>query len=171
MSPATIVPSRSQPDGNAELRNAVQEIGGAVERIDDPGVRLVGAFAAAAFLADEAVARTRLVEFRVERLLGAAVGGGDEIRRAFERNLQLLDFAEIALERAARFARGGDHHVEQCGVGHGACGLPAGSRGVKAGRKRCNTLRSFRERGNPAGAFSAARQRWVPAFPGTNGKR
>src|SRR6476620_8040154 len=46
-----------QADRDRKLRDAVQEVGGAVERIDDPGVALVGAFAAAAFLADEAVAR------------------------------------------------------------------------------------------------------------------
>ena len=34
-----------QADRDRELRNAVQEIRGAVERIDDPGVALVGAFA------------------------------------------------------------------------------------------------------------------------------
>ena len=32
-------------DRNRELRNAVQEIGGAVERVDDPAMRLVGAVA------------------------------------------------------------------------------------------------------------------------------
>ena len=34
-----------EPDRNAELRNAVQEIGRTVERIDDPGVGLVGSLA------------------------------------------------------------------------------------------------------------------------------
>ena len=47
-------------DRDREVRDAVQEVGGAVERIDDPGVGLVGAFARAAFLAEEAVARARL---------------------------------------------------------------------------------------------------------------
>ena len=61
-----------QADRNRELRDAVQEIGGAVERIDDPGVALVVAFAGAAFLADEAVARPRLGEIGVQHLLGAA---------------------------------------------------------------------------------------------------
>src|SRR5579862_266821 len=44
-----------QADRDRELRDAVQEVGGAVEWIDDPGVTLVGALAAAAFLAKEAV--------------------------------------------------------------------------------------------------------------------
>jgi hypothetical protein len=42
------------------LRDAVQEIRSAVERIDDPGVALVVAFAGTAFLADKAVTRPRL---------------------------------------------------------------------------------------------------------------
>src|SRR4029079_19723972 len=37
-----------EPDRDRELRNAVQEVGGAVERIDDPGVALVAAVAPAA---------------------------------------------------------------------------------------------------------------------------
>src|ERR1022692_100480 len=106
-------------DRDRELRNAVQKIGGAVERVDDPAVRLVGALARTSFLAEKAVTGPRLGELLVQRLLGAAIGGRDEIRRALERDLQLLQFAEIALERARGLARGGDHHVEQGGVVHG----------------------------------------------------
>src|SRR6185503_11354657 len=43
-----------QRDRDREVRNAVQEVGGAVERIDHPGVGLVAALAAAAFLAEKA---------------------------------------------------------------------------------------------------------------------
>jgi hypothetical protein len=45
-------------DRDRKLRNAVQEVGGAVERIDDPGVGLVVARARAAFLADKALERS-----------------------------------------------------------------------------------------------------------------
>ena len=76
-------------DRDGELRDAVQEIGGAVERIDDPAMGLVGALAHAAFLAEEAVAGPRLGQFGIQRLLGAAVGGGDEIGRALQRDLQI----------------------------------------------------------------------------------
>src|ERR1700716_3904906 len=55
-----------QAGRNRKWRKAVQEIRGAVERIDDPGVALVGAFAGAAFLADEAVARPCLGEILIE---------------------------------------------------------------------------------------------------------
>ena len=109
-----------QRDGNRELRNAVQKIGGAVERIDDPAMALVGALALPAFFAEKAIARARLGELLIERFLGAAVGGADEIGRTFERDLQLLKLAEVALERTRGLARGGDHHVEQSGVKHGA---------------------------------------------------
>ena len=101
------------------MRDAVQEIGGAVERIDDPAVGLVGAGVRAAFLAEEAVIGPRLGEVLAHDLLGAAVGGGDEIARSLQRDLQVLDLAEIALEAAAG-ARGGlDHDVEDCGMLHG----------------------------------------------------
>ena len=101
------------------MRNAVQEIGGAVERIDDPAMGLVGAVARAAFLAEKAVARPRLGQFLAHDLLGAAVGGGDEIARPLQRHLQVLDLAEIALEAAPGAARGLDHDVEDGGMQHG----------------------------------------------------
>ena len=107
-----------KPDRHREVRNAVQEVGGAVERIDDPHIGLVGALARAAFLADEAVAGPGLGQFVVERLLRALVGRGDEIRRTFQRDLQILDLAEIALQRAAGAARGFHHDVEKGGMQH-----------------------------------------------------
>src|SRR6202171_6804786 len=115
------------------MRNAVQEIGGAVERIDDPAMTFVGAGAGATFLAEKAVSRPRLGQFLVDDLLGAAVGGGDEIARPLERHLQMLDLAEIALEAAPGAARGLDHDIEDGGMQHGgpvpvaaAWGKPAG---------------------------------------------
>ena len=88
---------------------------------------LSAAFARAAFLADEAVAGTRLFELLAHDLLGAPVGRGDEIGRPLERDLQVLDLAEIALERAAGLARGLDHHVEEGGTEHGvACVVAEG---------------------------------------------
>ena len=106
-------------DRHREMRDAVQEIGGAVERIDDPAMALVGAGAGAAFLAEKAVGRPRLGQFLVDDLLGAAVGGGDEIARPLERHLQMLDLAEIALEAAPGTARGLDHDIEHGGMQHG----------------------------------------------------
>src|SRR5947199_229946 len=106
-----------QPDRDGEVRNAVQEVGGAVERIDHPGVGLVAALAVATFLAEKAIARPRLQQLGAQDVFGAVIGGGDEVGRAFERDLQVCDLAEVALEAAPGLARGGDHHVEQGGLG------------------------------------------------------
>ncbi len=105
-------------DRHREMRNAVQKIGRAVERIDDPAMGFVGAFVRAAFLAEEAVIGPRLGELFAHDLLGALVGGGDEIARPLQRNLQLLDLAEIALEAAPGAMRRLDHDVEDGGVKH-----------------------------------------------------
>ena len=101
------------------MRNAVQKIQRAVEWIDDPAMRLIAAFASTAFLAKKAVAWARKLEFFAQDFLGSPIRGGDEIGRALQRGLQVLDFAEIALERATRLARGLDHHVEEGGAEHG----------------------------------------------------
>jgi hypothetical protein len=95
------------------MRNAVQEIGGAIERIDDPPMTLVGAGARAAFFAEKAVVRPRLGEFLIDNFLGPPVGRGDEIARALERDLQMLDLAEIARQAAPGAARGFDHDVDE----------------------------------------------------------
>src|SRR6202166_3265791 len=49
-----------QADRNRKLRDAVQEVRGAVERIDDPSVALVVAHTCPAFFADEAINWARL---------------------------------------------------------------------------------------------------------------
>ena len=101
-----------QADRNRKMRDAVQEIRGAVERIDDPGVGLVIAHARAAFLADEAITWSRLGEVGVEHLLGAPVCHGNEIGGSLQRHLKILDLAEVALETAAGAARRFDHDVD-----------------------------------------------------------
>jgi len=96
----------------------VEEIRGAVERIDDPGVAGVGPRVTAAFLAEEAVARPGPAQFGFERLFGLAIGGGDEIARPLERHLEVFDLAEVTLERARGLASRRDHDVEEGGVLH-----------------------------------------------------
>src|SRR5260370_18296504 len=101
------------------MRDAVQEVRGAVEWIDDPPVTLIGAGARAAFLDEKAVIRPRLGEFRADDFLSAAIGGGDEIARSFQRDLQVLDLAEIAFEALTGAVRRFRHNVKDCGMGHG----------------------------------------------------
>ena len=78
------------------MRDAVQEVGGAVERIDDPAMMAVAARLDSAFLHQEAVAGPRLASSARSGLLGLEIGGGDEIAGALDRDLELLDFAEVA---------------------------------------------------------------------------
>ena len=101
------------------MRNAVQKVGRAVERIDDPAMGFVGAGMRAAFFAKKTVVRARLGELLAQDGLGAAVGGGHEIARSLERNLKLLDLAEVAFEAAGGAMRRLDHDVEDRGMQHG----------------------------------------------------
>ena len=85
----------------AKMRQAVQEIRRAVERIDDPAVAPVAAWRLAALLHEEAEAGPRALQLGLERALGLEVGVGDEIARALHRDLKLLDLAEIAEQARA----------------------------------------------------------------------
>ena len=105
-------------DRDREVRDAVQEVERAVERIDDEAVRLVRALHLAAFLEQEAVARPRLLEALADDLFGLLVGGGDEVGGTLARDLQVLDLAEIADEAAPGGARG-IHHDGDGGGGAG----------------------------------------------------
>src|SRR5699024_6271335 len=75
-----------QRDG--EVRQAVQEVAGAVERIDDPATLLVIlAFDAARFLQQKAEVRPRALEFLPQDLLGLEISGRDEISRSLAGHL------------------------------------------------------------------------------------
>ena len=82
--------------------------------------RLVRPLDQPALLHQEAVALARLAQLLVKDGFGAVVGGGDEIRRALDADLQMLDLAEIARQTAARFAGGVNHDRHQRGSWHGA---------------------------------------------------
>ena len=106
-------------DGDGEVGNAVEKIGGAVQGIDDPPVGSIGAVNRAAFLHQKAVGGAGLGKLSSNSVLGLPVGVGNEIRRAFLRHLQVLDLAEIPHQAARCLLRGGDHHVDQGGAGMG----------------------------------------------------
>src|SRR5262249_35042614 len=107
---------------DGELRDAVDKVGSAVERIDDPRVGLVAALVSPALLAEEAVAGPRLRKLGAQDLLRAVVGRRDEVRRSLQRYLQALDLAEVALEAACGLAGRLDHDVEERGAEHAAAG-------------------------------------------------
>ena len=96
----------------------MEEVGRAVEWIDDPAVRLVGTLDDALLLHEEAIAGPRLRQLLEEDLFRLLVGGGDEVARTLDRHLQVLDLAEIALQAAPGLDGGGGHDVHQGGVDH-----------------------------------------------------
>src|SRR5215467_9947407 len=100
-------------DRDGEDRNAMEKIGGAVERINNPVMGAIYARDVAALLHEEAVARTRSTKLGEQNFLGAVISGADEICGAFKRDLKLFDLAEIAREAAASLAGGGEHDVHQ----------------------------------------------------------
>ena len=112
------LPLALERDRNREMRNRMQKVGRRVERVDVPGVALVGAFDPPAFLHDEAVTGARLLEFLIERLFRALVGEADEIAWPLHRHLQFANLAEIALQAPAGLDRGGRHHSHQGGADH-----------------------------------------------------
>ena len=73
---------------------------------------------AARFLHQETVARARFLELLADDFLAALVGGGDEVARSFDRDLEIGDFAEIALHAACCLAHGIDHDGEISRLSH-----------------------------------------------------
>ena len=94
---------------NRKMRHAVQEVRGAVERIDDPAVAAV-TLRLAAFLTEEAVVRPHARQLGAQGALGLDVGMAHEIARTLFRDLQMLDLAEVALQALGRRKGGTDHH-------------------------------------------------------------
>ena len=110
--PPSVTMQIVEADRDREMRDAVQEIGRAVERIDDPAMMRVAALGGAAFLEQQAIAGAGPRQFVLQRALGSEVGGRDEFARPLDRDLQLLDLAEIADQAARRFQSGVRHHID-----------------------------------------------------------
>ena len=103
------LPLAFQRDRDGEDRDAVQEIGGAVERVDDPAMLVVVAGHGAALFHQEGVAGPGTRKLGVDDFFGLAVGLADVVARALQRDLQVLHLAEVAGQRTAGL-RGGLHH-------------------------------------------------------------
>src|ERR1700729_10266 len=121
----------------------MQEVGRRIERIDVPGVTLIGPLDASALLQDEAIARTRLGEFVVKGLLSALVSQTDKVTRPLHRHLQFADLAEIAFEAATGLNRSAGHNGHQGGSDHG--NVPSGGerdgalwKAWRRGNRRCS---------------------------------
>ena len=94
------------------MGNAVEEVGRAVDRVDDPAAA-AGARDGARLLHEEAELGAGLVELLAENALGAPVGLADEVAGTLDRHLELLDLAEVAHQRPRRLARRPFHDVDQ----------------------------------------------------------
>src|SRR3546814_1733657 len=91
------------------MRDRVEEVRGAVERVDDETRLARIALDLARLFHLEAPARARVGQLVIERPLGRLVGLRHEIGRALLRNLQMLDLAEVAAQLCAGLARGPFH--------------------------------------------------------------
>src|SRR5262249_33189253 len=107
-------------DRDREMRNAVQEVEGAVERVDDPAVGGVLAGGSAALLQQQAVVGPGLGQLALEDIFRTEVGLGDEVRRALLADLEVLDLAEIADQSLRGLVGGIDHDIDERRTGgHG----------------------------------------------------
>ncbi len=100
------------------MRDAVEEVGGAVERIDDPArlVRIAGDLAA--LLDQEAPVGARLLQFLDQRVLGAPVGHRHEVGRPLAADLEVLDLVEVAAQLGTGLATGLFHDSDEAGMGY-----------------------------------------------------
>jgi hypothetical protein len=105
-------------DRNGEMRDAVHEVGGAVERVNDPRMRFIRAFNHATFFENEAVAGASFLQFFEDNFLRAQIGIGNKVTRAFARDLQIFNFTKVATQSPASFFGGGNHYIQNRGVCH-----------------------------------------------------
>jgi hypothetical protein len=119
----------------------VDEVGGAVERIDDPQVvAVLGPMCASRFLGQDAVARIGLEQRVDDHAFRCVVDLGDEVVRVLDVDLQQVDVERCAIDDRARRARRLDGDVEHRmqGLGHGregrsGCGGNGGGERTRRG--------------------------------------
>ena len=95
----------AKTDGDGEMRNTVQEIGGAVQRIDDPLI-IVVAVLFAAFLGQNAVVGIGLAQGLNNFLFGLHIRFTDEVVALFGGDAQPFEVIEVT-EQDAAGAQGG----------------------------------------------------------------
>ena len=99
-----------QPDGDAEVGDAMQVVGRPIQRVDYPGkfIRRVGF---AVFLAKDAVMWISVVQYVDDGCLGFAIYVGDEIVSAFFLDLQAFQPIHRAQHNLASLPRSPQPHV------------------------------------------------------------
>src|SRR5690606_8394680 len=112
----------AQGDRDAPVRNAVQVVAGAVERVDHPGVAAGAAVALlrAAFLAEDGVVGIGAPQFLDDRFFGQAVDLAGVVHAPLLDHVQRVEPVHVAHQDVAPGARGLDHDVdgrgEHCGL-------------------------------------------------------
>ena len=89
-------------DRNAKLREAVQEIGRAVERVDDPDG--IGFALCAGFLGEDRVVGVVILDDFDDRVFCSTVGVTDEIVVSFLLDIELVELVEMPDEDGAATA-------------------------------------------------------------------
>jgi hypothetical protein len=100
-------------DRDAILRKTVDEIGGAVERVDDPAVLGIRHRKIPGLLAQHRVVGVGLAQDLDDRCFRGAVDLGDEVVLALGADLQRTSVQRRAIDDAAGAARRLDRRVEQ----------------------------------------------------------
>ena len=114
--------AEGQRDRHAVHREAVQEVRGAIERVDDPHVvAVLGAVLATRFLGQDAVARVGGEDGLDDRGLGRAVDFADEVIRPLGADGQQVQVLRAPVDDRPGCARGLDGDVEH-GVQRGRHG-------------------------------------------------
>ncbi|MNS95037.1 hypothetical protein D3C72_1292770 [compost metagenome] len=95
------------------MRNAVQEVGGAIKRIHDPAMRAIATLFLATFFTQEVIGRAGLHQFIAHDLFGFQIRLRDEIARPLDRDLEVLHFTEVTRQRLTRLDGGLNHDIEK----------------------------------------------------------
>ena len=94
------------------MGNAMHEVGGAVQRVNDPAMGFVRTFNLAAFFHQKAVSGPRGLQLFADNAFGFQIGICHEITGAFLRYLQFFNFTEITAQGTAGFFGGRAHDVQ-----------------------------------------------------------
>jgi hypothetical protein len=109
-----------QGDGYAEMREAVQVVAGAVERVDDPG-EAAGTLGAA-FLAEDGVIGRGPTQFLDDDRFGLAVDFAGVVQPVLFHDVERVELVHVAQQDVAGGAGGLDHEGDG-GFLHGDTGL------------------------------------------------
>jgi hypothetical protein len=100
-----------------EMRNAVNEVGGAVERVDDPAIFGIAGATAASFFAEECVIGVGFSQQRNNFALGCSIDLGNEIVRGFFIDADFVDLIGGARNEFAgltgSFESDGEHRLHE----------------------------------------------------------